>query len=191
MACLRRITSCIRHKEAAAVTGYSLGLVTYGTGIDNLFRTQVYLRHIAVVGIRGAVEVFAIGSQLAVVGNILCGSYGGSVGTDVLDDVRPVDRDGDERVVHHQQVVASIAQALLWILLSEPFVGKHTMVDERDGGVVHSPQSLAEHEQAIVGSRGMTVSHLVVHFHATARKHHRQYDGDGIEAYDVFTNVHI
>ena len=160
---LRAVAARVGYVEAPVVVGYALRLVAHVAGVDDELRAEVYLRHIAVVGVRRYVEEAApVGSQTAVVGYVLRGGDGGAVGAYVLHDVRPVYGDGNQRVVHLQYVVRRVAESLAGVLLLKPVVGEHAVVEQRDGGVVHAPQTLAEDEQAVVVGCRLTLRGRVV-----------------------------
>ena len=148
---LRAVAARVGYVEAPVVVGYALRLVAHVAGVDDELRAEVYLRHIAVVGVRRYVEeATVVGSQTAVVGYVLRGGNGGAVGAYVLYYVRPVYGDGYKCVVHLQDVVSRVAESLAGVLLLKPMIGEHAVVEQRDGGVVHAPQTLAEDEQAVV-----------------------------------------
>ena len=132
------------------------------TCIDNLLGAQVDFSHIALVGIRCHVEKpLAVGSQTAVVGDVFGSGYRRAVRSDILYNVRPVDANGYQRVVDVQNIVARIAQMLPRILLLKPSVGNHSVVDERQRRIVHTPQSLAQHNES-VGIGGRFVGRRIV-----------------------------
>ena len=157
------VAARVGYVEPPVIVGDALRLVAHVAGVDDELRREVYLRHISVVGVRRDVEVAAVvGSHAPVVRYVLRGSDGGAVGSDVLHYVRPVDGDGYQRVVHLQNVVSRVAESLARVLLPEPVVGEHAVVEQRERRVVHAPQTLAENQQAVGAGGGLAVSGLVV-----------------------------
>ena len=157
------VAARVGYVESAVVVGDAFRLVAHVAGVDHELRSEVYLRHISVVGVRRDVEVATmVGSHAPVVRYVLRGSDGGAVGSDVLHYVRPVYGDGYQRVVHLQNVVSRVAESFARVLLSEPVVGEHAVVEQRERRVVHAPQTLAENQQAVVVGGGLAVSGRVV-----------------------------
>ena len=139
MSLLKGISTRIGNKETPLVIGYALRLITHMAGIHDFLRSHIHLRHITMVGIRGTIEVVAICSQLAIVRDVLGGSYCPSIRIDILDDVRPVHRDGYQGIVYLNDVIACVTQTMLWILLLIPLVDERSLIEIRDAGVVHAP----------------------------------------------------
>ena len=77
------------------------------------------------MGIAGDVEKRSVRTHAAVVGHVLCSTAGCPIGVDVLDDVRPVDSNGYQRVVHLDDVVWSVAQFRA-VDGAEPLVGQYS-----------------------------------------------------------------
>ena len=126
------VAARVGYVEPSVVVGDALRLVAHVAGVYHELRREVYLCHVAVVGVRRDVEVATVvGSHASVVGYVLRGSDGGAVGSDVLHYVRPVYGDGYQRVVHQQHVVRRVAESLARVLLSEPVVGEHAVVEQR------------------------------------------------------------
>ena len=62
---LRAVAARVGYVEAPVVVGYALRLVAHVAGVYDELRAEVYLRHIAVVGVRRYVEEAAPdGSQI-------------------------------------------------------------------------------------------------------------------------------
>ena len=155
MTSLTAVSSGVCHEEPAVIVCHTLRLVAHMTGVYYLLRPDVNLGHIAVVGIRGAVEISAaVGGEAAVVWYVFGGCNRPAVGIDILYDVRPVHRYGNQRVVHLQYVVARVAEVHSGIVLLEPPVCHRSAVDIAQRGVVESPQSLAENHDSVVCLRG-------------------------------------
>lgn len=156
--CLRGVAARVGNVEPSVVVGYALRFVAHVAGVDNILRAQVDFCHIAVVGIRRYIEKStAVGSKPPVVGYILRGGYGRAVGPYVLYDVRPVDADGNERVVHLENVVGRVAKFVSGVLLLEPAVCQHTVVEQGERRVVHAPQPLAHDDEAVAVGCGLPV----------------------------------
>ena len=77
------------------------------------------------MGIACDVEIHSVGTHAAVVGHVLCGTACCAIGVDVLDDVRPVDGNGYQRVVHLDDVVGSVAKFHA-VDGAEPLVGQYS-----------------------------------------------------------------
>ena len=156
MSLLEGIAAGVHHEEAPVVKCQSLRFVSYLHGIGDRESGSVDFSHIAsgegaclaaddtFMGVAGDVDVTAVGGQLAVVGHILGGGDGGAVRADELDDIRPVDGDGQQLGVHLHYVVRRVAE-LVAVYLAEPFVAHYAAVLEvGDAAVVRLPAAFVE-----------------------------------------------
>lgn len=141
---LGRVATGVGNVQSAVVVGNALRLVAHVAGVHHLLGLDVYLSHVALVGIRCNVQIaLVVGGKSAVVGYILGCGNSGAVGADILYDVRPVYADGYQCVVHLQNVVAGVAEMSSGVLLLKPSACQHPMVEQRKRRVVHTPQTLA------------------------------------------------
>ena len=125
------IAAGVGHEEATLVQGDAFWLVAYLSGCHDLEGTEVYLSHeafveilrtsgcLALMAIAGDIDIAAVGAKLAIIGYVLGGSHSLAFRSDELHDVRPVHGDGDEVVVHLDDVIGSVAY-FLSVHITEP-----------------------------------------------------------------------
>ena len=126
------VASGICHIEFAFVKAHSLWLPAHLASSNHLLGLHIYLSHITFfeglvaifVSIGGDVEIVAVCAHSAIVGHILGSPASRSVGMNILDDVRPVHGNGNERIIHLDNIIGRISQFAA-VHLSEPFVGEH------------------------------------------------------------------
>ena len=126
------VASGICHIEFALIKTHAFWLPAHLASGNHLLGLHIYLSHIplfeslvaALVGVGGDVEIVAVCAHSAIVGHILGSPASRSVGMNILDDVRPVHGDGNERIIHLDDVIGRISQFAA-VHLSEPLVGEH------------------------------------------------------------------
>ena len=131
MSLLEGIAAGVGHIEHVFVEPHALRLPAHLAGADNGFRLHVDLGHIAFgerggatfVGIRSDIKILSVGTETAVVGHALRGPAGRAIGVDKLDDVAPVDGNGDQRVVDLDNIIGGITELRL-VDMTKPLVGQ-------------------------------------------------------------------
>ena len=165
VAFLLRIPAGVGHEETALVERDALGLVAHLAGGNHLEAAQVYLRHetsvevrravdgLALVAVARHIDVLAVGAKAAVVGDVLCGGHCDAVGTDELNDVRPVDGNGDEVRVDLYDVVRRVAK-LVAIPVAKPLVADDGAVLEvAEPTVISLPHALVQEDDPLLRAR--------------------------------------
>ena len=126
------VASGICHIEFALIKTHSFWLPAHLASGNHLLGLHINLSHIplfeglvaAFVGVGCDVEIVAVCTHAAIVRHILGSPASRSVGMNILDDVRPVHGDGNERIIHLDDVIGRISQFAA-VHLSEPLVGEH------------------------------------------------------------------
>ena len=126
------VASGICHIEFALIKTHTFRLPAHLTSGNHLLGLHINLCHIplfeglvaALVGVGCDVEIVAVCAHAAIVGHILRSPASRSVGMNILDDVRPVHGDGNERIIHLDNIIGRISQ-FATVHLSEPLVGEH------------------------------------------------------------------
>ena len=127
------VSSSVADIESPVIEFDGFGFPSHLTRGHHLLCPDVYLGHIAFfeglvathVGIAGDVEICSVRTHAAVVGHVFCGATCSAIRVDVLDDVRPVDSNGYQRVVHLDDVIGSVAQFRA-VDGAEPLVGQYS-----------------------------------------------------------------
>ena len=127
------VASGICHIEFALIKTNSFWLPAHLASGNHLLGLHINLSHIplfeslvaALVGVGCDVEIVAVCAHAAIVGHVLGSPTSRSIGMNILDDVRPVHSDGNQRIIHLDDVVGRISQFAA-VHLSEPLIGKHT-----------------------------------------------------------------
>ena len=104
--------------------------------------------------VAGDIDILSVGTQLAVVGNILGGSHCRAIGSDKLYDIRPVDGNSNEVVVYLDDIVGGITY-LHTILITKPLVAHHMVVFEiGHTPIISLPHAFIQQNQFLLGFRG-------------------------------------
>ena len=162
MVLLCSIASGVGYEEMTVIEGDAFRLVAHLGGSNGLEGADVNLGYEALleifistggqalVAIAGDVDVAAVGAQLTVVGNVLGGCHGLTLRGDELHDVRPVDSDGDEAVVHLYDVIGRVAK-LLPVLVAKPLVADHLIaLKVGQTTIVGLPHALVQQDEALL-----------------------------------------
>ena len=156
------VASGICHIEFALIKTHTFRLPAHLASGNHLLGLYIYLSHIplfkgqvaALVGVGCDVEIVAVSAHLPIVGHVLGSPASRSVGVNILDDVRPVHGDGNERIIHLDDVIGRISQFTA-VHLSEPLVGEHTRRSIVIGKlpVIRLPVSLVADDEILADKR--------------------------------------
>ena len=156
------VASSICHIEFALIKTHAFWLPAHLASGNHLLGLHINLSHIPLfeglvatfVSIGGDVEIVAVCAHSAIVGHILGSPASRSVGVNILDDVRPVHGNGNERIIHLHDVIGRISQFAA-VHLSEPLVGEHTRRSIVIGKlpVIRLPVSLVADDEILADKR--------------------------------------
>ena len=111
------VASGIGNIEFALIKTHAFWLPAHLASGNHLLGLHIYLSHIPLfeglvatfVSIGGDVEIVAVCAHSAIIGHILGSPASRSVGMNILDDVRPVHGNGNERIIHLDNIIGRIS----------------------------------------------------------------------------------